>query len=83
ITRLKFIHACLQSNIGELVIQLSSNYKIAEGRFWTIVKCEIHQRFEYLKPRISPDKYKQEYAQRLEKPWSIKALTRMRLNDKL
>ncbi|WP_085119884.1 rhizoferrin biosynthesis protein FslA [Francisella tularensis] len=83
ITRRKFIHACLQSNIGELVIQLSSHYKIAEGRFWTIVKGEIHQRFEYLKPRISPDKYKQEYAQILEKPWSIKALTRMRLNDKL
>lgn len=78
ITRRKFIHACLQSNIGELVIQLSSHYKIAEGRFWTIVKGEIHQRFEYLKPRISPDKYKQEYAQILEKPWSIKALTRMR-----
>ncbi|APA83859.1 rhizoferrin biosynthesis protein FslA [Francisella tularensis] len=83
ITRRKFIHACLQSNIGELVIQLSSHYKIAEGRFWTIVKDEIHQRFEYLKPRISPDKYKQEYTQILEKPWSIKALTRMRLNDKL
>ncbi|MBK2017114.1 rhizoferrin biosynthesis protein FslA [Francisella tularensis] len=83
ITRRKFIHACLQSNIGELVIQLSSHYKIAEGRFWTIVKGEIHQRFEYLKPRISPDKYKQEYTQILEKPWSIKALTRMRLNDKL
>ncbi|MWZ60501.1 rhizoferrin biosynthesis protein FslA [Francisella tularensis] len=83
ITRRKFIHACLQSNIGELVIQLSSHYKIAEGRFWTIVKGEIHQRFEYLKPRISPDKYKQEYAQILEKPWSIKALTRIRLNDKL
>ncbi|MDE5002935.1 hypothetical protein, partial [Francisella tularensis] len=43
----------------------------------------IHQRFEYLKPRISPDKYKQVYAQILEKPWSIKALNRMRLNDKL
>ncbi|OIN84498.1 rhizoferrin biosynthesis protein FslA [Francisella sp. TX07-6608] len=83
ITRRKFIHACLQSNIGELVLQLSSHYKIAEKHFWTIVKDEIHQRFEYLKPRINTDKYKQEYSQILEKPWSIKALTRMRLNDKL
>ncbi|MBK2357106.1 rhizoferrin biosynthesis protein FslA [Francisella hispaniensis] len=83
ITRRKFIHACLQSNIGELILQLNNHYKIAEENFWTIVKDEIHQRFEYLKPRISADKYKQEYTQILEKPWSIKALTRMRLNDKL
>ncbi|AIT09512.1 ribosomal L29e protein family protein [Candidatus Francisella endociliophora] len=82
-TRRKFIHACLQSNIGELVLQLSLHYKINEQYFWKIVKQEIQQRFKDLKPRINSDKYNIEYSEILEKPWTMKALTRMRLNDKL
>ena len=35
ISRCKFIHACLQNNIDEVII--NSHYKIAEEDFWTII----------------------------------------------
>ena len=82
-TRRKFIHACLQSNLGELILQLSSHYKIDEEDFWLIVRQEIEGRFIALKNRISNEKYNKEYSEIIENPWSMKALTRMRLNDRL
>ncbi|QLE79993.1 IucA/IucC family siderophore biosynthesis protein [Francisella sp. Scap27] len=83
ITRRKLIHACLQSNLGELILQLSSHYKINEEDFWLIVRQEIEDRFIALKDRISVKKYNKEFSEIVEKPWSMKALTRMRLNDRL
>jgi siderophore synthetase component len=83
ITRRKFIHACLQSNLGELILQLSLHYKINEEDFWLIVRQEIEDRFIALKDRMSIEKYNKEFSEILEKPWSMKALTRMRLNDRL
>lgn len=83
ITRRKFIHACLQSNLGELILQLGSHYKINEEDFWLIVRQEIEDRFINLRSRISSEKYKEEYMEIMERPWSMKALTRMRLNDRL
>ncbi|MGQ4002829.1 rhizoferrin biosynthesis protein FslA [Francisellaceae bacterium CB300] len=83
VTRRKLIHACLQSNLGEMILQLSSHYKINEENFWLIVRQEIESRFIALKDRISAEKYCKELSEITEKPWSMKALTRMRLNDRL
>ena len=56
VTRRKLIHACLQSNLGEMILQLSSHYKINEENFWLIVRQEIESRFIALKDRISAEK---------------------------
>ena len=83
LTRRKFIHACLQSNLGELILHLSLYYQINEQVFWNVVKKEIDERFEALACRLETGQCHREYDAIVRDDWSMKALTRMRLNDKL
>jgi D-ornithine---citrate ligase len=79
--RKKFIHAVLQSHVGEWVMYLAQEFDFTETQLWALVAEEIKQRFIALTPRLCPKYWQQESRALLLAPWQLKALMRMRIND--
>ncbi len=77
--RNKFMHAVMQGHIGEVTICLSKHFNMDEKAFWEIVSSNLRKRFKLLEDYMDNQAYNEERNAFFKDDWSLKALTRMRL----
>jgi siderophore synthetase component len=79
VVRNKVIHTVFICHLGELVMALASYFDKSDQEFWLIIRDQAEQIFNQLKHLLTEQQQQDEWNAFFTDNWSIKALTRMRL----
>jgi len=81
VVRQKIIHTVFVCHLGEMVMKLGKIFNLPDSHFWNVIKEPALQQVNAVKGVLDDEQWGKEYQAFFIKPWSIKALTRMRLDD--
>lgn len=79
VVRNKVIHTVFICHLGELVMALGNYFDKDDQEFWLIIREQAEQIFNQLKHLLTEQQQQDEWQAFFTDSWSIKALTRMRL----
>lgn len=79
VVRNKVIHTVFICHLGELVMALGNYFERDDHEFWKIIREQAEQTFNHLKYLLTTQQQHDEWQAFFKEGWSIKALTRMRL----
>ena len=73
------LDACFVCHLHEIALMLTSEYGLAPSRLWEILREETQAAFDAVAGRVSPEFWRAELTEFLERPWPTRSVLRMHL----
>ncbi|OOG36776.1 IucA/IucC family siderophore biosynthesis protein [Polaromonas sp. A23] len=73
------LDACFVCHLHEIALMLTSEYGLAPSHLWEILREETQGAFDAVAGRVSPEFWRAELAEFLERPWPTRSVLRMHL----
>jgi siderophore synthetase component len=77
----KLLHTAFMCHFGELILLISRTWAIDESMLWQTLSDHVNCRFDDLRERAEPRRWRNEREALLVSDWPAKSLLRMRLLD--